>query len=569
MGNSVFPMLPGLAWNVGRAPIYSTQVQQSVSGAQLRAEFFTAPMRKWTLAYEFLRDGQGFTEVDAIQAFFQSRNGKFDSFLFQDPTDKTVTDMGFGAGDGTTAAFQLQRAIVGTFVRDGLLGTAQVLPTLPRTNMQINSADITSWFTTQAGTGVAPVKTPNYSVAPDGTLTADRLILDIGAGTTNGDSSLMISPVTATVIGQQYVLSVWMRNNAGDGNKLVTINNNSSTAALITVTQNWQRFQLPFIANLNNNSIRTILIGNGGTSKYVDLSVWGWQVELGSVAGDYIPTTTVPVTVKPAYWPASADGFEPIYNVDNSVVNPSIYMRDWTNLATLMSPFPRTNYCFQSQTFNTSWSASFGGTGIAAAITADFAVAPDGTTTADRIVLNRGAGVTSGDFSLLLSANGTLVIGRTYTASVWLRGNTAASTFRLQIQNVAGVVQDLTLTLSWQRYSLTFVANNATTHHLSFLCQGNQAGESAPDFLAWGGQIEDGSVIGWYIPTTTVTVTQTDYTLSSAGLVTFNTAPRANAPLSWTGNYFWRVHFVMDIGEYNQFMTQLYDMKKIELETSR
>ena len=37
MGNAVFPTLPGLKWGVTKTPIWSTQVQKSISGRELRA----------------------------------------------------------------------------------------------------------------------------------------------------------------------------------------------------------------------------------------------------------------------------------------------------------------------------------------------------------------------------------------------------------------------------------------------------------------------------------------------------------------------------------------------------
>lgn len=56
----------------------------------------------------------------------------------------------------------------------------------------------------------------------------------------------------------------------------------------------------------------------------------------------------------------------------------------------------------------------------------------------------------------------------------------------------------------------------------------------------------------------------TNYSISSTGLVTFVTAPPAAAALTWTGTYYYRVRFVNDTAEFNQFMYNLYELKKLE-----
>ena len=52
-------------------------------------------------------------EIQSLIAFFNSRQGSFDNFLYSDPSDNTVTAQGFGTGDGVTTAFQLCRSFGG------------------------------------------------------------------------------------------------------------------------------------------------------------------------------------------------------------------------------------------------------------------------------------------------------------------------------------------------------------------------------------------------------------------------------------------------------------------------
>lgn len=109
MSNAVFPTLPGLAWNVVRQPEFKTRVQKSVSGREIRLAFMSSPMYTFKMSYNVLRQTTGYNELKTIGGFFLSRMGSFDSFLYQDPTDYTITDQLFGVGDGVTKDFQLVR----------------------------------------------------------------------------------------------------------------------------------------------------------------------------------------------------------------------------------------------------------------------------------------------------------------------------------------------------------------------------------------------------------------------------------------------------------------------------
>ncbi len=59
--------------------------------------------------------GSGATPMRTFLDFFLARQGSFDSFLFVDPTDNSVTSQIFGTGDGITTQFQLSRTFGGAF----------------------------------------------------------------------------------------------------------------------------------------------------------------------------------------------------------------------------------------------------------------------------------------------------------------------------------------------------------------------------------------------------------------------------------------------------------------------
>ncbi len=56
----------------------------------------------------------------------------------------------------------------------------------------------------------------------------------------------------------------------------------------------------------------------------------------------------------------------------------------------------------------------------------------------------------------------------------------------------------------------------------------------------------------------------TNYSISPTGMVTFVTAPAGSAVLTWTGTFYYRVRFVNDTAEFNQFMYNLYELKQLE-----
>lgn len=117
MSQALFPALPGLAWDVIRTPMWSTNIQKTVSGREVRSSFYSAPLYKYSLNYDVLRQGAALLEWQTLQDFYGARSGDYDTFLFNDPNDNSVTAQLFGTGDGATAAWQLKRSlIVGGFL---------------------------------------------------------------------------------------------------------------------------------------------------------------------------------------------------------------------------------------------------------------------------------------------------------------------------------------------------------------------------------------------------------------------------------------------------------------------
>lgn len=113
MSNAVYPTLPGLGFNFTKTPIWNTIVQKAVSGQETRAATQVYPRYQYTLTYEFLRSAATYAEMQTLLGFYNARQGSFDTFLFTDPDDNSITGQQIGIGDGSTKTFQLVRAIGG------------------------------------------------------------------------------------------------------------------------------------------------------------------------------------------------------------------------------------------------------------------------------------------------------------------------------------------------------------------------------------------------------------------------------------------------------------------------
>lgn len=113
MSSEVFPTLPGLGWGVRRAPRWSSNRAMTASGRRFAVTYWTYPIWRYRLKFEFLRQRPGFTEMASLAGFFNKAYGPFDTWLFSDPDDNAVSALQFGTGDGTTRQFALARTLGG------------------------------------------------------------------------------------------------------------------------------------------------------------------------------------------------------------------------------------------------------------------------------------------------------------------------------------------------------------------------------------------------------------------------------------------------------------------------
>ncbi|HET9365561.1 MAG TPA: DUF2460 domain-containing protein [Candidatus Angelobacter sp.] len=125
MSNLLFPKIRGLAWTIVKNPTFSTEIQQSLAGREVRIQNFQNPIWEYTLSYEYLlndpkfRDENEQTPLETLVGFFLARGGQFDDFLLNESDltgrleDSVYSGQPIGTGDGGTKSFQIVRNIGG------------------------------------------------------------------------------------------------------------------------------------------------------------------------------------------------------------------------------------------------------------------------------------------------------------------------------------------------------------------------------------------------------------------------------------------------------------------------
>ena len=253
------------------------------------------------------------------------------------------------------------------------------------------SFEAASWSKTNAGTGVVPVVTANAATSPSGDTTADRIQLSLGGGSTSGDWS-SIYQVLTILNTTNYIYSVWLRSN--DSNTYTVLarddTGSSATSVLWAVTPTWQRFSyIATSSSTSSSGLRLWLRGTLGTSSTADILAWGAQLEAvtyQTTPGAYNSTT-----------PKNLLGYTQEF--DNAA---------WTK----SNAFVQTNLLTYSEQFdNAAWAKN------AATVTANAAVAPDGATTADKLVEDTSTAV----HRVAPATAPTITNGTAYTATVYAK----------------------------------------------------------------------------------------------------------------------------------------------------
>lgn len=387
--------------------------------------------------------------------------------------------------------------------------------------------------------------TPNASASPDGNNTACQV-----AKSNTTQNAAMIQNLSL-IVGQQYTASLWLKAGSSSQVALGVImgswpavscsilsgpgsitSGGAGTLPILTglSASTWTRVSLTFTAIGASGSFNVYPDTHVSTTTGAYVYAWGAQLEVGGAATAYVPTGSAAVTAPPEI---------------TGALNPYLTDSGLNCFGTKLAPFARTNYLLNSQN-PAVWTLA--GTATRTTGIAD----PLGGTTAATITA-----VASGSdgvfFSGIVPTSGAQCVG-----SVWVRRRTGSGS--ISILNPAfGAWFDIPVTSQWRRFYISG-PSAVTTAYCGIRV--NVAGDAVD--VAFG-QVELGTNPGAYIPTSGTTVAKTDYTLGANGSVTLGAAPVSGACLNWTGGYWRRVRFNADEGEAEQFASQFWKTKALEM----
>jgi hypothetical protein len=171
------------------------------------------------------------------------------------------------------------------------------------TNLALQSGDLANaaWSTFTNGSG-SITRTANSGVAPDGNTTAAKIDLNRSNAP---DYAEIFQAITLT--GVNTASLYFKAFGVGDIGKQVTVAGFTSSdigTVNVTLTSSWQRVPVTF-ASVGASTSVTVIFGYVNTGTFtsatsqtgaVSFYVWGGQVESGSVATSYMPTTSSAVT---------------------------------------------------------------------------------------------------------------------------------------------------------------------------------------------------------------------------------------------------------------------------------
>lgn len=403
--------------------------------------------------------------------------------------------------------------------------------------------------------------TASTATAPNGTATATELDIS-GTGTGFG---LEQSVTVASTAGKTYTASIFMRSDtactAQLGTDTSTAQNWDGDSSSFALTTNWKRYSVAHRYAENGTDVSLFVEAPPGCNLYV----WGAQLEEAASVGPYIATTSAAasgaggmVTYTTAGLSAGTHALTASYAGDvntaastsealsqqitngtvtelRSSTNPSVenhsvtftaivhtsgdtptgsvqFNDGSTSLATVnITPATTQNELIHSGVFDSAWN-QWSNVGTTYNLATTSATAPDGTSSATEFQVGGGGQ----GFVIEQFVPQTSIAGKTFTASVFLRADTACTvTLGTDTSTAAiwdGAAQDVSVAPAWQRYMISHSYTQAGTDVSLYV--------NTPPGCAiylWGPQLEEATSAGPYVATTSAAAT------GSGGIATFST----------------------------------------------
>lgn len=357
--------------------------------------------------------------------------------------------------------------------------------------------------------------TADNTTAPDGTTTADKMTITSGFGAVYASSIPLEGTHTISCFFKKGdASSVYIDTNGTSGNifgslNLDTLATSSVGGAIVNVENagnGWYR--LSITASFTGTT-SYIAFGILSASSNLFTYLWGAQLVQGSTAKDYQKTETR-------------------LNI------PRLDYSNGTCPSLLVEP-QRTNLLTYSSSFdNAAWTAQ------SVSLSANATTAPDGTTTADKIILANGSQTDPVVYQILDNTANTRTLTFFAKASEYniafgrIGGSSNSPIVLFQLSGSGSILHNQNVSTysiealenGWYRCSMTY------SHGASFapnvgVCSSTYSittsgvistGNGTSGIFIWGAQLEVGSYATSYIPTTSASVTRNADVISKTGI---------------------------------------------------
>jgi hypothetical protein len=427
-----------------------------------------------------------------------------------------------------------------------------------RTNLLVRSEEFDDAAWTKGNSSI----TANTIVAPDGTLTADKLVEDTSSAThyarRSTSPTINTNPITFSVyvkaaeriyvgLAIQEATTFTRQSNvnfnlgSGTANTVSSIGGaGSASATIIPVGNGWYRCTLTTtLGGTDTNALSWIYVSTSSGFNYTGdgtsgIYIWGAQLEVGSAVTPYIQSPSVFTSRASSGTYVGGNGL-----IQTATTNEARYDHNPVSLISkgLLLEDARTNLALDSEDFSAAtWTLN------AVTVTANAAVSPTGATTADSLL------ETTANTEHILYATATYTF-TTATQSIYVKPNGrtnvalrfyygindwVARVFSLTgsgsvTQSSAGSSSGFSAVSSsivdagngWYRISMTATQASRLVYVSSpDLCTSSTptlaasngsevyAGDVTKGVYVWGAQLETASTASSYIPTTGSTVTR-------------------------------------------------------------